>query len=173
MKVAVFTIEVTRCTGCFACQIACKDRACLPDDLDWLRVEEREGSAYPTPTVAYRVVHCFHCGEPPCAAACPVGAIAKGDDKIVGVAADLCTGCEACIGACPFGAMAMLPEGVASKCDACASEVAQGWAPTCVRACPMRALGYGAEGREDSVHGRAVDETFDDRGVQPGVTYLV
>jgi anaerobic dimethyl sulfoxide reductase subunit B (iron-sulfur subunit) len=172
MSGSIFTIHLTRCTGCYACQIACKDRASLPDELDWLRVEEHEAGAYPTPTLMYRVVHCFHCAEPPCAEACPTDAIAKGDDGFVGVDADLCIGCEACIDACPFGTMTMLPEGVASKCDGCVSEVAQGWAPTCVRACPMRALRFGLPHETAAESGRPPDETFDDHGVRPGVVYL-
>ena len=42
--------------------------------------------------------------------------------------------------ACPFDAVATLPDGTAVKCDGCADEMAEGREPTCVRACPMRAL---------------------------------
>jgi hypothetical protein len=52
-----FTVDLARCIGCKTCAVACQDRAGLPDDLDWLRVETHEGGAYPTPTLSYRVVH--------------------------------------------------------------------------------------------------------------------
>jgi anaerobic dimethyl sulfoxide reductase subunit B (iron-sulfur subunit) len=88
----------------------------------------------------------------------------------VQVDADLCVACGACIEACPFGAIVMHPEGRASKCDGCADEVARGWEPTCVRACPMRALGYApAAGVPE---GRTPDPTFVDHGIGPSVRYL-
>jgi Fe-S-cluster-containing dehydrogenase component len=89
------------------------------------------------------------------------------EDSWVQVDADLCIACGACIEACPFETAVMGTEGAASKCDGCADEVARGWDPTCVRACPMRALGYGI--KETPL--RVVDETFDDHGIGPSVTY--
>jgi anaerobic dimethyl sulfoxide reductase subunit B (iron-sulfur subunit) len=170
-----FTIDLARCIGCQTCSVACKDRAGLPDDLDWLRVEEHEGGAYPHPTLYYRVSHCFHCAQAPCISVCPTGALSR-PEGCVQIDAGLCIACGACIEACPFGAIVMRPEGVASKCDGCVDEVAQGWEPTCVRACPMRALGYVAE--EQSPIGstlpenRVQDEAFDDRQIGPSVLYL-
>lgn len=173
-----FTIDLARCTGCQACSVACKDRAGLPDELDWLRVEAREGGAYPAPTLTYRVVHCFHCAEPSCLANCPTRAMAQGADGRVQVDTRLCIACGACVEACPFGAVRIGPTGVASKCDGCADEVARGWDPTCVRACPMRALGAGPSAPTQKEPaptpekpGRVVDDTFDDHGIGPSVIY--
>ena len=170
MSECLYTVDLARCTGCQACSIACKDRAGLPDDLDWLRVEAREGGTYPAPSLTYRVTHCFHCAEPSCVAACPTGAITRQEDGWVQIDAGSCDACETCVDACPFATIVMWPEGVAaSKCDGCADEVARGWEPTCVRACPMRALGYGAG---ELPEGRAVDRAFDDHGIGPAVLYV-
>ena len=164
-----FTVDLARCIGCKACSVACKDRAGLPDDLDWLRVETHEDGTYPTPTLYYRVVHCFHCADPSCVASCPTGAMAQGADGWVQVDAELCVACGACIVACPFSAVVMGAEGAACKCDGCTDELARGWDPTCVRACPMRALsGPGGLGEKP---GRVADDTFDDHGIGPSVTY--
>jgi anaerobic dimethyl sulfoxide reductase subunit B (iron-sulfur subunit) len=166
-----FTIDLARCTGCQTCSIACKDRAGLPDDLDWLRVEAHEGGSYPVPTLAYRVIHCFHCADPPCIDACPTGAMARQENGWVHVEEGLCVACGSCIDACPFAAIVMRPDGLASKCDGCADEVARGWQPTCVRACPMRALGYGPP--EDVLpENRTPDAEFVDHGTGPSVLYL-
>jgi anaerobic dimethyl sulfoxide reductase subunit B (iron-sulfur subunit) len=137
-----------------------------------LRVEAHEGGVYPEPTLAYRVVHCFHCQHPACADACPSDAVAKGADGYVRVSGELCVGCAACVDACPFGAVSMLPSGVASMCDGCRDEIAAGWAPTCVRACPMRALDIADHGSSISIRRRSMDGTFDDRGIRPRVVYL-
>jgi anaerobic dimethyl sulfoxide reductase subunit B (iron-sulfur subunit) len=162
-----FSIDLSRCIGCKACSVACKDRAGLPDELDWLRVEAHEGGAYPTPTLYYRVVHCFHCADPACVASCPTGAMAQDADGWVRVERELCIACGACVETCPFEAVVMGANG-AVKCDGCVDELARGWDPTCVRACPMRALEVDG-GRERP--GRATDETFDDHGIGPSVVY--
>ena len=175
MNPFVFTIDLARCIGCQTCSVACKDRAGLPDDLDWLRVEEHEGGAYPHPTVYYRVSHCFHCAEAPCIGVCPTGALGwragKDGPRWVLIDAELCVACGACIEACPFAAIVMHPTGVAAKCDGCADEVAQGWEPTCVRACPMRALGHAAVASVPE--NRVSDPAFNDHGIGPSVRYLI
>jgi len=73
----VFHMDTGRCTGCQTCRIACRDRADLPDSLDWLWIDECEAGEYPRPSLTYRVRHCFHCAEPACIPACPEGAMAR------------------------------------------------------------------------------------------------
>jgi anaerobic dimethyl sulfoxide reductase subunit B (iron-sulfur subunit) len=163
-----YIIDLERCTGCQTCSIACKDRAGLPDELDWLRVEAHEGGRYPVPTLTYRVVHCYHCAEPPCVEACPTAAIGQANGWVQ-IDAGLCDACGACVEACPFGAIVVGAEGVASKCDGCADEVERDQEPTCVRACPMRALGYGPVAQSET---RVRDGTFEDHGIGPEVIYL-
>jgi anaerobic dimethyl sulfoxide reductase subunit B (iron-sulfur subunit) len=167
----VFSVDVARCTGCQACRVACNDRVGLGGGPDLLRVEREEGGAYPTPQLAYRVVHCFHCAEPPCAPACPVEALVVADDGRVALRAEACVGCGACVEACPFDAVVLGPGAVAVKCDGCADEVARGWAPTCVRACPLRALAFGPPGRVPPSR-RVEGAGFADHEAQPRVRYL-
>ena len=170
MSRRLFVIDLARCTGCYTCGIACKDRAGLLDHVDLLRVDRSEAGVYPRPSLTYRVVHCFHCADPPCVDACPAGAISKGIDGLVSLNQDACTGCGACISVCPFDAVLMLPERVATKCDGCRDEIARGWDPTCVRACPMRALRY--ESTSGAPDNRVEDSGFDDRGIGPAVLYV-
>jgi anaerobic dimethyl sulfoxide reductase subunit B (iron-sulfur subunit) len=171
MNGALFVMDMASCVGCYACSVACKDRAGLPDALDLLRVEEHEGGAYPEPTLYYRVVHCFHCESPPCAEACPTQALAKSEGGLVVMDAGKCTGCGDCISACPYDAIVMLPEGVVAKCDGCPDEVAKGWQPTCIRACPMRALGYGPA-NDTLPENRVQDASSKNFGIGPAVLYL-
>jgi anaerobic dimethyl sulfoxide reductase subunit B (iron-sulfur subunit) len=168
---SLFYVDLARCTGCDTCIIACKDRANLPDDVDWVRVERTELGCYPDVRVTFRVIHCFHCARPACLDACPVAAITRDTAGWVQIDASLCTGCAACVLACPFCAIALGGDGLASKCDGCVDEVAAGVGPTCVRACPMRALFYAPAAEVNRPRVQAPD--WDDHGIAPRVWYGV
>jgi len=114
----------------------------LPDDVDLLQIETTESGAYPAPTVTHRMVHCFHCAQAPCVDVCPVDALTHAADGFVALDKDACTGCGRCADKCPFSAVTVLPQKTAAKCDGCVDELAESREPTCVRACPMRALSY-------------------------------
>lgn len=166
---SVFIVDTARCTGCQTCVIACKDRANLPDEVDWIRVERQEAGVYPKPTLLFRVIHCFHCRQPSCVETCPTGAMALNTEGWVTFREQDCIQCGACAHACPFGAIT-LRDGVPTKCDGCADEIAQGGEPTCVRACPMRALGFGPPttlGRP-----RIADPTWQGAGIGERILYL-
>ena len=171
MKGAVFAMDLATCTGCFTCSVACKDRAGLPDDLDLLRVDGYETGAFPGTGLYFRVMHCFHCAEPPCVDACPSQGIVKQDNGLVNIDADLCSGCGECEEACPFDAIVMRPDGTSAKCDGCVDEVTLGWDPTCVRSCPTRALYYGPP-EDIPFKDRTGDTTFEDHGIGPSVVFL-
>ena len=47
-------------------------------------------------------VHCRHCLDPGCAAACPVGALHKTAEGVVAYDPSICMGCRYCMLACPF-----------------------------------------------------------------------
>lgn len=171
MDQRVFVVDLASCTGCYACSIACKDRAGLPDALDFLRVEEQESGTFPSVDLHFRVIHCFHCAEPPCVEACPSDGIHKEANGLVIMDEEQCTGCSQCVEACPFDAIVQFTGGKAAKCDGCADEIAVGWSPTCVRACPMQALRYEPTSNTQFPK-RTPDLDFDDHGIGPAVQYL-
>ncbi|MBC7315759.1 MAG: 4Fe-4S dicluster domain-containing protein [Chloroflexi bacterium] len=168
----LYVIDLGRCTGCRACAIACRDRAHGGDGLAWLRVETTEAGQYPHVRITHRVVHCFHCSQAPCIAACPTEALVREARGLVQVIGERCVRCGACVEACPFGAITLGDQGPATKCDGCADELAQGREPTCVRACPMRALHYVEEQVWALPPRRVVDEAFDGHAAGPAVRYL-
>ena len=103
-----FYFDQTRCTGCGACRVACKDWHDLPaGSVNWMRILYREEGKFPQVFVSYLVAPCYHCEKPVCAAACPVTAIVKRQaDGIVTVDSQLCLGnveCDVkCLKACPY-----------------------------------------------------------------------
>jgi anaerobic dimethyl sulfoxide reductase subunit B len=146
-----FYFDQTRCTGCGACRVACKDWHDIPAGPEnWMRVLYTEKGKFPDVFVSYLAAPCYHCHEPVCGAACPVGAIVKREeDGIVVVDPQTCLGNEACdekcLKACPYDAPQFGPEKGAKmrKCDFCLDRHLQGKLPNCVEACPVRALDAG------------------------------
>jgi anaerobic dimethyl sulfoxide reductase subunit B (iron-sulfur subunit) len=144
-----FRFDQTACSGCKACQAACKDRHGLPVGVLWRRVYEvaggswrREGAAWRTDAFAFNLsLACNHCAEPICAEVCPTGAITRRADGVVLVDRERCVGCRYCAWACPYGAPQYDERaGKMTKCDLCSEELAAGRPPACVAACPMRVL---------------------------------
>jgi anaerobic dimethyl sulfoxide reductase subunit B (iron-sulfur subunit) len=147
-----FYFDASSCSGCKACQVACKDKHGLGVGLLWRRVYEvagggwqRRGAAWVTNVYAYYVsLACNHCARPICAEVCPAGSIRKREDGIVLLDTAKCIGCRYCEWACPYGA----PQyddanGIMTKCTFCADLVDRGLPPACVAACPLRALDFG------------------------------
>ena len=146
-----FYFDQTRCTGCSACGVACKDWHDIPaGPVNRISIQYTERGVIPDVFVAYTVAPCWQCEAPVCADACPVGAIMKRDeDGIVVVDPQICIGnaeCdEKCRKACPYGAPQFGPESGArmDKCDFCLDRWSVGKLPACVEACPTRALDVG------------------------------
>ena len=147
-----FYFNQTRCTGCSACLVACKDWNDIPAGPEkWMRLKYMEKGAGPNIFVSYLAVPCYHCLDPVCIPACPAGAISKQEETgIVTVDPDACWGNEACdekcLKACPYDAPQFGPEPGAKmkKCDFCMSRWNQNKLPVCVEACPTRAFDAGA-----------------------------
>ena len=152
MSRLAFFFDSSACSGCKTCQMACKDKNDLPVGQVWRRVYEvtgggwkQEGHSWIQDVVAYNLsIACNHCEDPVCAKNCPTKAIRKREDGIVLIDQGACIGCKYCAWACPYGAPQFNPDkGVMGKCDLCADYLDQGKNPSCVDACPMRALDFG------------------------------
>jgi anaerobic dimethyl sulfoxide reductase subunit B (iron-sulfur subunit) len=152
MKRLAFYFDSNACSGCKTCQVACKDKNNLPVGMHWRRVYEitggdwkRSGAAWIPNVIAYSIsMSCNHCEKPVCLDACPAKAIEKGDNGIVQIDQEKCMGCKYCAWTCPYSALQYDEEkGVMTKCDMCFDYVSTGKDPSCVDACPARALAFG------------------------------
>lgn len=167
-----FTFDASACTGCKACQIACKDKNNLPTGVLWRRVYEVSGgmwtsvgagsprpeltdhetragkpgpySIWQTDVFAYNLsLACNHCVHPKCAGVCPVDAYVVRPDGIVYIDESKCMGCGYCAWACPYSAPRYNPElGHMTKCNFCFDNLDAGLPPACVAACPLRVLDF-------------------------------
>jgi len=133
-----------RCTGCRACEGACKQENSLPAGVRWRVVNSKVAGDYPKLKKTYLSSACRHCGKPRCVEACPAGAIGKqAETGIVLVTEHKCSGCRECEKACPFGSMTFDEERKkAGKCTLCSQRLAQGLLPVCVVNCMTMALEF-------------------------------
>ncbi len=107
-----FYFDSSACSGCKACQVACKDKNGLETGILWRRVYEisggdwlQVGDAWQSSVYAYNLsIACNHCEKPICMEVCPAGAIYKRADGIVLIETSQCLGCGYCSWACPYDA---------------------------------------------------------------------
>ncbi len=156
-----FTFDASACTGCKACQIACKDKNNLPVGVLWRRVFEvsggdwtQTGDAWENSVFAYNLsIACNHCIHPKCAGVCPTDAYVQRADGIVYIDESKCMGCGYCAWACPYAVPQYNPAlGRMTKCNFCLDELEQGKPPACVAACPMRVLDFSVISEQLSVN---------------------
>ena len=143
-----FFIDTSRCTGCNACVIACKQwKDIPPGPAKPLRVYQWEKGVFPELDVRVLPIMCLHCKEPKCMNACKHEAIYKEEHYgAVLVDRDKCHGDRNCFDACPYGAPQYLSDGENEKmlkCDMCIDRLEEGITPLCVLSCSLRALDFG------------------------------
>ena len=144
-----FSFDASACSGCKACQAACKDKNNLPTGVLWRRVIEvsggewaQNGGAWSNTVFAYNLsIACNHCVHPKCAGVCPTNAYHVREDGIVLLDSSKCVGCGYCNWACPYAMPQYSPaSGLMSKCNFCYDYIDAGQPPACVAACPLRVL---------------------------------
>lgn len=139
----VMLVDVNSCSGCHACQVACKAEHRAPIGFVRTRVQTVMHGVYPNVAKQFVPTLCQHCVDAPCISACPVNAIDR-VDGIVRIDEDRCVSSGECASACPYGAIYLDDEdGRAHKCDFCANRLADGDEPACVATCPTDALHFG------------------------------
>jgi len=161
-------IDVSKCIGCKACQVACMEWNDLRDEIgtnhgvydnpldltdkSWTvmrfsEVEVEQGKL----EWLIRKDGCMHCADPGCLKACPApGAIVQYSNGIVDFHEEHCIGCGYCITGCPFNVPRISKkDSKAYKCTLCSDRVSVGQEPACVKTCPTGALVFGS--KEDMI----------------------
>ncbi len=169
----VLIIDLNKCVGCRACELACHQRNNLPEDKSYIRVLPKgdEGERWFLP------VQCQHCRKPPCEQVCPTAATYHHNSGVVLINEKTCVGCKYCAVACPYDARTYDHNtGLVDKCWLCLDWVLGGGLPACVQACVLGARIFGrrddpeiaeilASGRAESLH--------PEFGTVPGILYYI
>lgn len=141
-------IDNNLCWGCRTCEVACKQENRPAKGVKLIAVSE-DGPRWISdqPEFVFQVNLCRHCDDPPCAEACPEGAISKRGDGLVIMNYDMCTGCQACMQECPYDAIAYdMDRQIAQKCNLCHHRVDQGLIPACAdNVCLAHCINFGTQ----------------------------
>jgi formate dehydrogenase iron-sulfur subunit len=185
-------VDLNKCIGCRACQVACKQWNELtaeettnrgtyenPPHLSahtFTRIRFNEVADNGNFHWVFAKQQCMHCEHPACVAACLVGALQKNEFGAVVYDDKKCIGCRYCMMACPFGIPTFEweePLPWIRKCTFCSDRQGGGLEPACVTACPTGALKFGerdeliavARGRISAKPDEYVDHIYGEKEV--------
>jgi len=105
-------IDLDRCNGCQACEVACRVENNIAvggpklakegRTISWMNVRTQVDGEWPALKARAVPTPCMQCDRPPCVLVCPTGATMIDSEGLVGQIYPRCIGCRYCANACPY-----------------------------------------------------------------------